>query len=384
MELNYLLWGAVPGANPDAEIEGYEAKYPNATINYDSPVWTIPEYLQLQKVKLLSGTDLDLTAVRPETYVDYINAGYLAEITGEPYLDNYIPSMLDQVMVDGKAYGIPGAPSLIGVYYNKDIFSKLGLSIPTNWNEFLAVCQMIKDNDITPLMAGGKDGWPMEYDVWALIHDVFVNDPEIFAKIDSGEVKYTDKIWVDTFESINDFYKMGYVGKETVSMGYDQAITLFRQQNTAMLIQGAWASASVLGEEGSIPFEVGVFPIPHNAPGEETVSVVANGVMYCAVSTSKNLDYAKKYLEYVSTLEGATRSVKASFGFSSVKGAPSDYVLLGDQWGKFFEMKSITFFANLQYPAANAEMLKCLQLMFLGDMTPQEMADTLQAVQDKK
>lgn len=46
-----------------------------------------------------------------------------------------------------------------GVVYNKQIFEELGLSIPTNYEEFLAICEKIKASGITPVFMPYKDAW---------------------------------------------------------------------------------------------------------------------------------------------------------------------------------------------------------------------------------
>ena len=45
------------------------------------------------------------------------------------------------------------------IVYNKDIFADLGLSVPTTYEEFKAVCQAILDADITPIYEPISDGW---------------------------------------------------------------------------------------------------------------------------------------------------------------------------------------------------------------------------------
>lgn len=46
-----------------------------------------------------------------------------------------------------------------GVVYNKQIFEELGLSIPTNYEEFLVLCEKIKASGITPVFMPYKDAW---------------------------------------------------------------------------------------------------------------------------------------------------------------------------------------------------------------------------------
>jgi raffinose/stachyose/melibiose transport system substrate-binding protein len=39
----------------------------------------------------------------------------------------------ERVTFDGKTYGVPGEMETIGIFYNKDLFSKLGITNPRRW-----------------------------------------------------------------------------------------------------------------------------------------------------------------------------------------------------------------------------------------------------------
>ena len=53
---------------------------------------------------------------------------------------------------DGKLYEIPYQLKANLYLYNKDLFDQAGVTaVPTNWDEFLDVCQKLKDAGITPL-----------------------------------------------------------------------------------------------------------------------------------------------------------------------------------------------------------------------------------------
>ena len=57
---------------------------------------------------------------------------------------------------DGKLIGIPYFGGAQGIIYRKDVFEELGLSEPTNWDEFVQVCQALtRDTDGD----GATDTW---------------------------------------------------------------------------------------------------------------------------------------------------------------------------------------------------------------------------------
>ena len=60
--------------------------------------------------------------------------------------------------VDGKAYAVPYSIIYNTVIYNKNVFAEYNLEVPKTFDEFLDVCQTLKDNGITPI-ALKNDSW---------------------------------------------------------------------------------------------------------------------------------------------------------------------------------------------------------------------------------
>jgi multiple sugar transport system substrate-binding protein len=62
--------------------------------------------------------------------------------------------------LDGKQYFVPFYFYPWGVHYRKSLFEENGYAIPTTWDEFIALCDTMVADGITPL-AGANDGrWP--------------------------------------------------------------------------------------------------------------------------------------------------------------------------------------------------------------------------------
>jgi raffinose/stachyose/melibiose transport system substrate-binding protein len=387
--IDFYTWRVQAGIYPDSTIKLFEQNNPDIKVNYDGGIAAVDMYLNNQKDKLLSGDGIDVTSIRPETLSDYVKAGYLDKIDeNEPFLKNFGPAMLDAVRVNGSLYSIPESVNIIGVYYNKNIFRRLGLSEPKNWNEYIAVLDKIKADGITPMMNGAKDGWPIEFDVFPIIHDVLAKDPQIFDKIEKGQAKYTDPVWVNAFRRIEDFYKKGYIRSEALSMGSDQATTLFLQEKTAIMIQGEWHMTGLSGEDAEgnkieAPFEIGVFTLPHNMPGEPQVASVSVGASEGIVAKSKHKEAAKKFLAHLTTPEAVKLFAVGQSSFSAATGAPADFHPLAKLWIPIKDMdRNVNFFYSIQHPAVNSEMLKQLQLMFLGQASPEQALREMQRVQD--
>jgi raffinose/stachyose/melibiose transport system substrate-binding protein len=76
---------------------------------------------------------------------------------------------VDAFKFDGKYFGIPLYNDAKFMGYNKALFSKLGLSVPTTFDELLGACGKIKSAGYEPIAFGNKDGWPALHYVQQLL-----------------------------------------------------------------------------------------------------------------------------------------------------------------------------------------------------------------------
>jgi ABC-type glycerol-3-phosphate transport system substrate-binding protein len=88
---------------------------------------------------------------------DLIDENLVADMTDlwNKHKDEYPQGLRDAFTFNGKVYGLAYVVEYWGVWYNKDVFAKYNLSVPTTWDEFLKVCETLKKNKVTP-RAGGR------------------------------------------------------------------------------------------------------------------------------------------------------------------------------------------------------------------------------------
>ena len=97
--------------------------------------------------------------------MQYVRSGNALDITkyldeDSEWKDSFNQVMLDSCNKDGAYYAIPWDYSSKEVVYNKNVFEQAGITeLPTTWDEFLDVCQKIKDIGVTPLAVGNQYSW---------------------------------------------------------------------------------------------------------------------------------------------------------------------------------------------------------------------------------
>jgi raffinose/stachyose/melibiose transport system substrate-binding protein len=195
-----------------------------------------------------------------------------------------------------------------GIFYNKDIFKKLGLNIPKDWTEFEKVQDMIQKAGIIPFLAGSDAiaDWGMDLifdQVYGGIlpgldlHKDPVRELSLEGYLDWDEIAYLagkgyftrrDPRYVETFRILKKWRR--YWQKDMTS----DLSRPFMTQKAAMWWNGSWA-VNRLSRDPSISFEWGVFylpPIPTTysrfADGHEQVVIGGAGTQFEITKTAFN------------------------------------------------------------------------------------------------
>ncbi len=106
---------------------------PNIKINCEC---IANDFQTILRTRLKSNDGPDIMMLQSYSMIfEYARAGYLINLTNEPFMSNLYPSSLNAVTFDNKFYALPMDMAGIGVIYNKDIFAELGLTIPMTVSE---------------------------------------------------------------------------------------------------------------------------------------------------------------------------------------------------------------------------------------------------------
>ena len=159
--LDYISWqGGAAGDAYQAVIKAFEKAHPNITINYE--VVSASDLGTILKTRFLAGNAPDLVSMTPGSFKDpFIAAGNLVDLWDQPWVANLQPSVKGAaaaVSDPSKIYLLPTVQDVGGVVYNKDIFAKLNLQIPTTWAQFLQDCAAIKAL-VCRAPGTGREGW---------------------------------------------------------------------------------------------------------------------------------------------------------------------------------------------------------------------------------
>lgn len=80
---------------------------------------------------------------------------------------------------DDNVYLFPESLNCEFFFYRKDIFEQYNLEVPKTWDEFLQVCDTLKQNDEIPLIVAGKENWQLmrylSFAPWRVTKDGFIS-----------------------------------------------------------------------------------------------------------------------------------------------------------------------------------------------------------------
>lgn len=272
-ELKIMVW------NNPATVTALEAlnkkfteKYPGVTI--DMSVDKTEDYWTTTMPTRLTAGDVDVFSLQafPNQVQPYMKgvekaswqtmaeANQFLDLSGQAFLNNYDQEAIKAAgMFDGKVYTVPTARfAYTGMFYNKDLFEKNNVKVPTTWDELIAACEAFEKVNIPCMTSGGKDVWPLQVAAWGVQQAMLPDSEKLLADLWSGEAKFNDektlKVW-ERMQQLLTFMEPGVTGIDNTS-----APGRFASGKVAMYPAGTWDAANIAAANPDLKF--GYIPTP--------------------------------------------------------------------------------------------------------------------------
>jgi ABC-type glycerol-3-phosphate transport system substrate-binding protein len=216
----------------------------------------------------------------------------------EGWNESYPAGFRAMSTVDGKQYFVPASWYWWAIYYRKDIFDQYGLEPPETWEEFLEVCETLKENGVAPITIGTKYRWTAA--AWFDYLNMRVNGPEFHIDLMLGKEKYDDPrvetvftdYWAPLVES-------GYFIDEPAAYTWQEALQFLIDGDAAMYLMGDFLRDSYPDEEEA-KLDFFRFPIidPSVPVGEDAPT---DG--YFIAANAQHVEEAKTLLAYLGSVK---------------------------------------------------------------------------------
>jgi multiple sugar transport system substrate-binding protein len=237
-----------------------------------------------------------------EGMIAYQRAGLLAPVDDLfakwPDKDQFIPSTIKALTLNGKLYGVPYNTNVRVLLYRKDLFQKYGLTPPKTWEEFLQDAATIssKESGVAGLGLTTKNGSVRTF-------QEFIS---FFFEVNNGEnpYKYDDanKKWVmnTTAEKLAEVLKLytdcffaatpSAANQNTRGNDYQATDTDYVSGKSAMVPMGPWIySYRTSGDVAKkiLEEETGVVPLPLPPGGVQATYLEVKPISINAFSKDK-------------------------------------------------------------------------------------------------
>lgn len=292
--------------------------YPNITIETE----TIPNDAQtVLKTRLFGGEAPDIMMLQSySTIEEYAKEGFLADITNEAFMGNIVNAAKKSVSYNDKIYALPLDMAGIGVVYNKDLFAKLGLSIPETYSELKNVCKVLSDNGYTPFALSIRESWPLGHFI-SMAHTVSIGDKldSWVSAMNNGTGTFASEEMSKMFE-VFDFFKANG-GDNAMEMDYNSSLNNFASGNYGMMVQGLWAYGAAIKLNPTL--NAGFFPFPFtDDPAQTNLYVDTDSTLAISATAPKeNQEAAKLFFDFLTSEEGVQLVVEKFKLLPTVKNA---------------------------------------------------------------
>jgi raffinose/stachyose/melibiose transport system substrate-binding protein len=201
-------------------------------------------------------------------------------------------------MGSGDLYGITTYGEFVMVYYNKDMFDKYGLSVPTSLEEFEAIANTFVENGIVPIGVGGADQWPATHNWFELV--LYKADRDLVNKYQmvSPDVDLKSEAFAFGSQKLEEYVKKGYFDPNVTGIDYDGANLGFLQQTYPMMVTGSWMYAWAI-EQTDFAWDVFLMP-------GKNLNTGSGGNLFVVPERAKNKELAYDFLDLVLAQEAQT------------------------------------------------------------------------------
>lgn len=378
-------------------LEKFEEEHPDIQIDYTFMPYT--DHVEKLKVDLSAGDAADVYGVQTgamyKEFRDFEEdlTPYLVKEYGDDWASNYNEYAMSLLKGDdGEYYAVPLGLSYAGyVWANMKYFDKYGLELPTNYDELKEVCKTFRDNGEYPLVIGAKDSW-INIDTWMNIA-ADINTEKLYSAIE-GETPFTDEDLVQSFQIWQNCFTDGVFQDGALGVGmYTDSTDMYQKEGSVpMILNGSWSlgaymdsdeqSQEVYNGEGA---DHKIFLMDWNNDGKIAPVEEAVDVSLAINNQSKVKDAAWTFVDWM-IHEGADTLVNGQLQYMPAR---NDMELnvegLNENGTENLEYcveqgkNNVGGYREMAYAELKETISNELTELALGDVTPEEAADTIEA-----
>jgi raffinose/stachyose/melibiose transport system substrate-binding protein len=280
------------------------------------------------------------------------------------------------VMGSGNWYGVPDFGEYTMVYYNKDLFAKYGVAVPSTPDEFTAALAAFKAEGITPLADAGA-----EYPAQQYLYQLALSKADR-AWVDAfqlykGKADFHDAAWTYAADTFADWVSKGYIAKTSSGAKAEDAGVSFISGKSPIFFSGSWWYGRFKSEAA---FDWGTFLWPGTelTPG-------SGGNLWVVPKNARNKQLAYDFIDI--TMKKGIQNTLGNNGGIPVAADPAAITdpksrTLIDNFDKVSAADGLAFYPDWPVPGFYDVMVSAVQKLITGSAEPSEVLDQLQKAYD--
>jgi len=369
---------------PAALPEGY-----TLTKDYGPP--TYDEVEQRYIVQARSGKP-DVVEGVLENMIALQKAGLIQPVTeqfeGWEEKDQFIPSTIDALTIDGELYGLPYNSNARVLLYRKDILEKHGLEVPKTWDELLNVASTITENEESMYGLGLTTAAGSPRTFQEFISFFFqVNGGENMFTRDEGSEQWTLNTTPELLTQVLKLYEDSYFAADPSAVNVDERGSDYTATDlnyvsgkTAMVPMGPWIYSYREQDETArsiIEENTGIIALPLPEGGTQATYLEVKPIMINTASEHPEAAWeitkmlaSAEHIQLVSTLTGVNpprSDVADSAEFKD------------DWWQQAFveQLPTGVALAPVNWGFVSNDLTDAVQRVIYQEATPEEAAQEL-------
>lgn len=278
-------------------IDEYMKEHPNVTINAE--MQTTDNFMTTLKTKIATDDAPMIFDLERTLLIEFDKAGHIIDLSDIEEYKDFSQDMLVEGQVDGKQKATIIDANSFNAFYNKDVFEKYSLEVPTTLSEFEHVCDVLLENGVTPIAAGFSELWTIRRysNIYTDVACVKDNPNWFTEKMDLTSTFSEDQAFKDSISMFMNQKK--YWGDDPFGAVNNDALNKVATGEAGMIMNGTWTIDGLMKINPDM--RVGCFALPTSEEPTGSIMVMKPGNGFCVYNSSDEelTAVAKDFMRFI-------------------------------------------------------------------------------------
>ncbi|MFJ2543535.1 extracellular solute-binding protein [Microbacterium sp. NPDC087589] len=299
-----LVWGWEPTLTPI--VEAFEEEHPNVDVTLANVGTGNDHYVALQNAILAGSGVPDVAQIEFYALPQFTSGDSLADLTpfGAAELEGeFAPGPWGAVSNGETVIGLPGGGGPMALFYNAAVFERLGVEVPTTWDEYLEAGRQLHAADPNVYVAtdGADPGYATSM-IWQAGGQPFrVDGTTVSVDLaDEGTQKYS-ALWQQLLDENL---------LSSIPAWSDEWFSSLGDGTVATMVTGAWMALNLQSSSPAGEGDWRVAPMPTWEEGDSASAENGGGAL-SVTEASQNKALAYAFTEFANLGEGVQIAIDA-------------------------------------------------------------------------